>query len=102
MTNQMWDAEQFISDNRGIFGFIADEDPRRSVDEWEGFVRDLLDERDRLRAEHASLTAEVERLKGVEEAARVVGASVSAEDDWEVVQASHLDALRLRLSKEDR
>ena len=32
MTNQMWDAEQFISDNRGIFGFIADEDPRRSVD----------------------------------------------------------------------
>lgn len=35
------EALDFLSKNRGISGFIADDDPTRPVDEWEPYVADL-------------------------------------------------------------
>lgn len=56
------EAFDFISKNRGIGGFIAD-DTDRPTDEWEPYVAALRAERDSLQAELAEARAESARLR---------------------------------------
>lgn len=49
-------AEDFISRNRGISGMIADYDQTRPTDEWEPFVRDILNRVVELEKENVQLT----------------------------------------------
>jgi hypothetical protein len=44
------EAREFISKNRGIYGFIADDDPTRPTDEWEPYVAALRSQVERLTA----------------------------------------------------